>query len=64
MTEDMQYCGNCKKLFDRNDLTWINDNYGIPYKKVCDDCYSEVNEQIRNNDYGKDLSYYELWGDD
>ena len=58
-----QFCGKCKQIFDRNDLTWINDNYGIPYKKVCEGCYEEVHEQIRNNNYGEELSYYEMWGD-
>ena len=62
--EDLQTCMNCGEFHDRNDLTWINDNYGIPYKKVCDKCYEEVNEQIRNNHYGRDLTYYEMWGDE
>lgn len=64
MTDDKQYCGNCKKFFDRNDLTWINDNYGIPYKKVCDECYDEVNDQIRSNNYGDELTNDELYGED
>lgn len=58
-----QLCMNCKKEFERYELQWINDLYGIPYKKVCDDCYEEVNEQISQNDYGKDLTAYELYGD-
>lgn len=54
----------CHKEFDAVDLWWINDNYGIPYKKVCDDCYDEVEKYIRGNNYGDDLSYYELYGED
>lgn len=55
---------NCKEEYDRNDLTWINDNYGIPFKKVCDNCYHEVLEDIRGNNYGDELTYDELYGED
>lgn len=62
--DQFQTCGLCRRIFHRNDLTWINDLYGIPYKKVCDKCYEEVNEWIRSNDYGKYLTEYEMWGDE
>jgi len=43
---DKQPCGGCHELFDRDDLFWVNDNYGIPYKKVCNKCYPVVKEEI------------------
>jgi hypothetical protein len=55
---------NCKKKFERDELVWINDLYGIPYMKVCYGCYEEVEEQISKNDYGKYLTHDELYGED
>lgn len=63
--EQKYICMNCKAQFDdRGALTWISDNYGIPFQLVCDDCYDEVEEYIRNHNYGKYLSQYELYGDE
>jgi predicted 3-demethylubiquinone-9 3-methyltransferase (glyoxalase superfamily) len=39
-------CGNCHTLFDRNELIWVKDRYGIPYKLVCDNCYEKVEAEI------------------
>lgn len=57
-------CMECKKELDTNDLTWVNDNYGIAWKKVCDNCYDKVEKEIRKNNYGDYLTDYELYGDD
>ena len=59
---DKQRCMHCKEIYDRNELTWINDNYGIPFKKVCHKCYDEVREDIRGNNYGDELTHEELYG--
>lgn len=58
-----QQCMNCREIYNSNDLIWINDLYGFPYKEVCDKCYDEVNEYIKHHDYGRELSHYELYGD-
>ena len=60
----MSYCGECNKEYDRDELQWINDNYGIPFKCVCPDCYDNVENEIRANNYGDELSTYELYGED
>lgn len=59
-----QKCMNCGEKYDRNELQWINDNYGIPWKKVCHNCYDEVEEDIRQNFYGDKLTHDELYGED
>lgn len=61
---DKQLCMECKKEYNRNELYWIKDNYGIPFKKVCEECYDDVEEYIRGNNYGDELTYYELYGED
>lgn len=53
--ENKQICMQCKREFEKNDLFWINDYQGIPYKKVCSlDC---ENEAINDLDEAK-----ESWG--
>lgn len=44
--KDIQSCGNCGELYLSDELTWVNDNYGIPFKKVCSDCYDKVVEYL------------------
>jgi hypothetical protein len=41
-----QHCGVCGKEVPSYDLLWVNDRYGIPYKKVCWDCYEKTQEEI------------------
>ena len=41
-----QRCGACGKEFPSRDLTWVNDRYGIPYKKVCWDCREQTEDEI------------------
>lgn len=59
-----QLCMKCKREFNRYELVWIKDNYGIPHKKVCDDCEDEVREEIQGNNYGDELTYDQLYGED
>lgn len=49
--ESVQICGICGIAHDS--LFWINDSYGIPFKKVCSDkCAEEANSQL--SDYVND----------
>jgi len=44
---DKQECQGCKKTFDKNNLVWVNDSNGIPFKKVCSDCYDKTREELK-----------------
>lgn len=35
---DLRECPHCKKEVERNEMIWVNDHYGIPFKLVCFDC--------------------------
>jgi hypothetical protein len=59
-----QKCMNCERVYPKYDLVWVSDNYGIPFKKVCNYCYDEVRNQIRKNHYGDELTHDELYGED
>ena len=61
---ETQRCMECEKVFDSNELHWINDNYGIPYKKVCDGCCNTVETWIRSNNYGDELTHDEIYGEE
>ena len=41
-----QRCGACGKELPSRDLAWVNDRYGIPYKKVCWDCFEQTQDEI------------------
>lgn len=43
---ELQECAHCRREVDKRYLSWVNDRYGIPFKKVCDNCYDEVKESI------------------
>ena len=47
-----QYCGELKEL---DSLVWVYDNYGIPYKQVCYDCFDKADAYIRR--WAFDTSY-------
>ena len=38
------HCNECGR--DVDNVSWVNDRYGIPYKLVCDDCYDNVQARI------------------
>lgn len=46
-------CMECKKELDTNDLTWISDNNGISWRKVCDNCYGDylTDDELYGEDY-------------
>lgn len=56
-------CPVCGEEFNKDDMLWTYDCYGIPYRLVCDKCYGIV---MRGRDYDGEL-YTELdenvWGD-
>ena len=39
-------CPNCNNITKRNDLRWINDRYGIPYKQGCNCCEERLEKEI------------------
>lgn len=45
---DRKYlCQHCREeVPSREDLEYVHDRYGIPFKLVCSNCYDEVSEQI------------------
>ncbi len=49
MSDNMQRCGACGKEFPSCDLTWVNDRYGIPYKKTCWDCFEQTQDEISHS---------------
>jgi ssDNA-binding Zn-finger/Zn-ribbon topoisomerase 1 len=51
LEKKLRKCPHCRELVSEDDLTWVYDRYGIPYKKVCWDCYGEVGEEIGNYEY-------------
>lgn len=62
--DKMGVCQNCMELVLKEELQFVNDNYGIPFKNVCGKCYDTVKSEIRKNDYGKYLTNSEIYGDD
>lgn len=65
MEERQHICPECNKAVEnRFDLYWVNDLYGIPFKKVCAGCYDKVIEEIMSNHYGDELTHDELYGED
>lgn len=62
--EKNSMCMGCQKMFNYNELIWINDNYGIPFKLSCSDCYDDLVSEVRQNNYGDDLTQEELYGED
>ena len=51
LEKELRECPHCRELVLRDDLTWVNDRYGIPYKKVCMECYEEVDNEINHYEY-------------
>ena len=44
----LQNCMHCGHLMVKENLHWINDLQGIPFKKVCEDCNLLVTEEVYN----------------
>ena len=41
----MAKCSYCGKEYDRNDMKFTRDCYGIPFRLVCLDCYDKLMEK-------------------
>lgn len=56
---ELELCPQCNQVVPRDNEIWINDSYGIPYKKVCFDCVDKTKREIENwrfnNSYGERL---------
>lgn len=46
MTDKMRECSECRKAQPTQSFNWTKDRYGIPYRKVCDNCYDKVQDEI------------------
>jgi hypothetical protein len=44
---DKQECQECRKLFNKNELIWVNDSHNIPFKKVCSSCENKTREELK-----------------
>lgn len=42
----MSKCQCCRKEFEKSDLMWTYDRYGIPFKFVCSSCYDKEQNEI------------------
>lgn len=51
LVKEIKECPHCRELVSENDLTWVYDRYGTPYKKVCWECYGEVDNEINHYEY-------------
>jgi hypothetical protein len=54
--QDLRKCPNCDRLVDNADMVWVNDRYGIPYKKVCPECIQEVEDEIGGWEFDPDFA--------
>lgn len=43
----MSYCPSCNEEVDMT--YWVNDQYGIPYKAVCENCYEKTKAELRDD---------------
>lgn len=46
MKPETRECPECKITVEIRDLRWVNDRYGIAYRKVCDNCFEKVRAEI------------------
>lgn len=54
MREDnMDVCTECGGIVDCSDMLWSHDCHGIPFRKLCIDCYNDIMENK-----GYDGEYY------
>lgn len=66
MARHLHYCIGCGEMFEKEDMDWLTDAYGIPFKYLCFDCYDKMHDEVKNNHYKEDnnLSYEEMYGED
>lgn len=44
--EDFRCCPTCKNVFADSDMVWVRDDFGIPYKKVCQTCVDKTRAEL------------------
>lgn len=49
--QDRKKCSECNVCRPEWQFAWTKDGYGIPYRKVCDDCYQDVQNYILGYTY-------------
>ena len=50
---NMDVCPECGGIVDCADMIWSHDCHGIPFRKLCIDCYNDIMENK-----GYDGEYY------
>lgn len=45
---ELELCPECNEVIPADNKMWVNDNYGVPYKKVCFDCVDKTKKEIGN----------------
>lgn len=40
--KDLRVCRSCGREFERNEMLFTTDCYGIPFRLVCMECYEEL----------------------
>lgn len=53
MEKDIRICPVCNKEYDRKDMNFSRDYYGITYRLLCFDCLEKIYEEK-----GYDGEYY------
>lgn len=53
MENDIRRCEYCEKEVERSDMLFTRDCHGIPFRLVCEKCYSELMS------WGYDGEYYD-----
>ena len=68
----LRQCPNCERIVASIDTLMVNDRYGIPYQRVCVDCYESTKQYIMEWEFDEsyagetleeDNEYYEGWWD-
>lgn len=47
-------CPHCLEIKPYDEFVWVNDHNGYAYKKVCPECFEEVQREIRHYEDGED----------
>ncbi len=51
---ETKICSECTVERPEDVFAWVHDRYGIPYRKVCDDCYEKVRVDILGWTFNQD----------
>ena len=52
----LKECGECRVERPVSDFEWTHDRYGIPWRKVCGNCYEKVTAEIRGYVFDPDAA--------